>query len=114
MKNIKSVIAPIRRSVRVWLLERYWEAFPSKCPAPRATSCLKSDASGAGNCRDKDTRKVLKSAEKDWGCEVEVRNNNHLRVTEKGGRFITVSSTPSDTNAYKQVKRDLHRIGVMV
>lgn len=55
----------------------------------------------------KDMNQVIKRLIKDgWT----FTKNTHGRLTHPSGRYITVSLTPSDRYAYRQLERDVRRM----
>lgn len=59
---------------------------------------------------NKEAKKLLALAVRQ-GFIIEVRRNNHLKVTSPSGRFFFASSTPSDRRAVLNLRADLRRAG---
>jgi len=63
---------------------------------------------------DREIRKIVKSAVKQ-GCEVKAsRRSSHIQIIVPGKGIVTVSSSPSDERAYKNIRADLRRNGIVV
>lgn len=60
---------------------------------------------------DKDSRAVLRKAVK-AGCEVEITNATHIKVTTPSGIIIRTGLTSSSHRAVRYLERDLRRAGV--
>jgi predicted RNA binding protein YcfA (HicA-like mRNA interferase family) len=57
------------------------------------------------NCKDM-SRVVEKLVKEGWTYS----QNTHGRITHPSGRYLTISITPSDKYAYRQLERDVRRL----
>ena len=64
--------------------------------------------------KNRNVRRVVELAVAN-GCEFKKGNaGNHHKLIVPDGRVITVSGTPSDRYAHKQIMRDLRRHGITI
>lgn len=56
-----------------------------------------------------DVTRLVKSLETDHGCQVRKRGNGHWHVSVPGQRSITVSHSPSDQRALRNIRGDVRR-----
>jgi len=63
---------------------------------------------------NREVRKIVKAARKQ-GCRIkETGGGGHVQILTPNGGIVTVSSSPSDERAYKNMRSDLRRQGVRV
>lgn len=116
MRTITSLSAPLYRSVRWWVLERYWDAFPHKAPK-RVMSCLRQESlanySAACHVRDKDLKVVIKTAEAQ-GWDVTLRKAGHLVFRSLTGAQVFTGSSPSHRSSIRNLIGELRRAGLVI
>lgn len=55
----------------------------------------------------KDVEAILKLLKAEYGCTVRITGKEHWRVSRPGFPPITMSRTPSDPRALKNIRRDV-------
>lgn len=57
-----------------------------------------------------DLKKILRAAKKRGWTELPLSKSAHIRLEWTNGRRITVSATPSDSHAVRNVQGDMRRV----